>query len=159
MPIGASSPAESAFSTFYRPTKQKSALGRIKFCAFILPNPNLFSKSVMCRTLRVRGGSELNRTLHESPATASLHSATPKRKNVSCFSVFRGGGFFLKWKGHFFLFGVLPSKYSGSVAGLQYGLGKTEKRIFWGKRIFRFASADFRPQKGVWGMNAGGIRF
>jgi len=26
-----------------------------------------------------------------------------------------------------FLFGVLPSKYSGSVAGLQYGLGKTEK--------------------------------
>jgi len=24
----------------------------------------------------------LNLTLHESPATASLHSATPKRKNV-----------------------------------------------------------------------------
>jgi len=45
------------------------------------------------------------------------------------------------------------------VAGLQYGLGKTEKRFFWGKRIFRFASADFRPQKGVWGMNAGGSSF
>ena len=28
------------------------------------------------------------------PATASLHSATPKRKNVPCFSDFRGGGFF-----------------------------------------------------------------
>jgi hypothetical protein len=45
------------------------------------------------------------------------------------------------------------------VAGLQYGLGKAEKRFFWGKRIFRFASADFRPQKGVWGMNAGGFCF
>jgi len=43
------------------------------------------------------------------------------------------------------------------VAGLQYGLGKTEKRFFWGKRIFRFVSAYFRPQKGVWGMNAGGF--
>jgi len=30
-----------------------------------------------------------------------------------------------------FLFGVLPSKYSGSVAGLQYGLGFA-KTIFWG---------------------------
>ena len=58
-----------------------------------------------------------------------------------------------------FLFGVLPSKYSGSVAGLQYGLGKAEKQFFWGKRIFRFASAHFRPQKGVWGMNAGGLPF
>jgi hypothetical protein len=48
--------------------------------------------------------------LRESPATASLHSATPKRKNVSCFSVFRGGGFFLKWKGHFSFLGFcLPS--------------------------------------------------
>jgi hypothetical protein len=30
-----------------------------------------------------------------------------------------------------FLFGVLPSKYSGSVAGLQFGLGFV-KTIFWG---------------------------
>jgi len=45
------------------------------------------------------------------------------------------------------------------VAGLQYGLGKTEKQFFWGKRIFRFALADFCPQKGVWGMNAGGLPF
>jgi len=36
---------------------------------------------------------------------------------------------------------------------------QSEKTNFWGKRIFRFASADFRPQKGVWGMNAGGIEF
>jgi hypothetical protein len=38
---------------------------------------------------------------NERPATASLHSATPKRKNVPCFLDFRGGDFFLKWKGHF----------------------------------------------------------
>src|SRR3989344_1720812 len=39
------------------------------------------------------------------PATASLHSATPKRKNVPCSFDFRGGGFFLKWKGHFSFWG------------------------------------------------------
>ena len=55
----------------------------------------------MYRTRGARGSSKLNRTLHESPATASLHSATPKRKNVPCSFDFRGGGFFLKWKGHF----------------------------------------------------------
>jgi len=54
-----------------------------------------------CGTREARGEAKLNRTLHESPATASLYSATPKRKNVSCFLHFRGGGFFLKWKGHF----------------------------------------------------------
>jgi len=57
------------------------------------------------RTRGARGGSELNRTLHESPATASLHSATPKRKNVPYSFDFRGGGFFLKWKGHFSFWG------------------------------------------------------
>src|SRR3990167_10210094 len=59
----------------------------------------------MYRTRGARGGFELNRTLHESPATASLHSATPKRKNVPCSFDFRGGGFFLKWKGHFSFWG------------------------------------------------------
>src|SRR3989344_4791652 len=59
----------------------------------------------MYRTRGARGDSKLNRTLDESPATASLHSATPKRKNVPCFSDFRGGGFFLKWKGHFSFWG------------------------------------------------------
>jgi hypothetical protein len=46
------------------------------------------------RTREARGGSKLNRTLHESPATASLHSATPKRKNVPCSFDFRGVDFF-----------------------------------------------------------------
>jgi len=53
----------------------------------------------------VRGEAKLICTLHESPAAASLHSATPKRKNAPYFSDFRGGGFFLKWKGHFSFWG------------------------------------------------------
>jgi len=36
----------------------------------------------------VRGEAKLNRTLRESPATASLHSATPK----SFWAVWRGFG-------------------------------------------------------------------
>jgi len=94
--------------------------------------------------------------MNESPATASLRSATPK-ENTPCISVLRGGEFLLK-KERVFSFGVLPSKYSGSVAGLQCGLGFA-KTIFWGKG-FRKTETEFsRPQKGVWGMNAGGLSF
>ena len=59
-----------------------------------------------------------------------------------------------------FFFGVLPSKYSGSVAGLQFGLGKAES-IFSGEKDFRFTSADFPRGGGVWGgIRAGfGFRF
>jgi len=54
-----------------------------------------------------------------------------------------------------FFFWVLSFKYSGSVAGLQYGLGKTES-IFSGEKDFRFASPDFPTAGGVWGgMRAG----
>jgi len=49
--------------------------------------------------------------------------------------------FFLK-KERVFSFGVLPSKYSGSVAGLQCGRGKA-KTIFAGGKGFCFASALF----------------
>ena len=48
-------------------------------------------------------------------ATASLHSATPK-KNVPCFSDLAVVKFFLK-KERTFFFGVLPSKYSGKWRG------------------------------------------
>ena len=77
------------------------------------------------RTRGARGGSELNRTPHENPATASLRSATPK-KNVPCSFDFRGG-IFSKMKRTFF-FGVLPSKYSGSVAGRNAELGRRGRR-------------------------------
>jgi hypothetical protein len=62
--------------------------------------------------------------------------------------------FSLKRKGHFSL-GFCPKRYSGSVAGLQFGLGKAES-IFSGEKDFRFVSADFPPAGGVWGgMRAG----
>ena len=107
----------------------------------------------MYRTREARGGFDQNRTLHESPATASPHSATPKKKKVPCFSDLRATRFFLNGK-EIFLFGVLPSKYSGSVAGLQFELGFA-KTIFWGKG-FRKTSANlffaFCPRGGgVWG--------
>src|SRR3990167_6427951 len=46
------------------------------------------------RTRGARGGSKLNRTLHESPATTSLHSATPKRKMFLALLIFAGVDFF-----------------------------------------------------------------
>jgi len=55
-----------------------------------------------------------------------------------------------------FFFGVLPSKYSGSVAGLQFGLGFA-KLFFWGKGFGKPETEFFRLQKGGWGMNAGGL--
>ena len=77
-------------------------------------NPNFFPTKSRCG---------MNR-----PTTASLRSATPKEKHSLLF-VFARTGFFLKRKGCF-SFGVLPSKYSGSVAGLQCGLGFA-KLFFW----------------------------
>jgi len=63
----------------------------------------------MC-TLHAPCDVKVFRTLDERPATASLHSATPKRKNVSCFFVFSRGGIFLKMeRTFFFLVFCLPS--------------------------------------------------
>ena len=80
----------------------------VSICGVYCTKSELFLKAILMkvnRTRGARGDSKLNRTLHESPATASLHSATPKRKNVPCSVDFRGGGFFL--------FGVLPVKIFG----------------------------------------------
>jgi len=57
------------------------------------------------RTRGARGGSNLNRTLNESPRHRLASLGNPKKKNVPCFSDFRGGGFFLKRKGHFSFWG------------------------------------------------------
>jgi len=62
----------------------------------------------------------------------------------------------------FFFLGFCPKRYSGSVAGLQFGLGKAES-IFSGEKDFRFASALFRTagilvsamQEGAGGMCGG----
>src|SRR3989338_7796886 len=85
----------------------------------------------MSHTRGAHGGLKLNRTLDERPATASLHSATPKRKNVPCSFDFRGGGFFLKWKGHFSFLGSARKNiravwrgFNTDVAKQNYFLGR-----------------------------------
>src|SRR3990167_1477596 len=55
-----------------------------------------------------------------------------------------------------FLFGVLPSKYSGSAWGFNTDSAK-RKSFFLGERFFRFASTDFPPAGGVWGGMRAGI--
>ena len=130
----------------------------------IVPNSHLFPKQMICRTRGARGGSKLNPTLHASPATASLHSATPKRKNVPCSFDFRGGGFFLKWKGHFSFWGSALQAF-GQCGGasirtrfcennfLGKGFRKTSANLFW--RDF-----GFRPRGGgVWGGIRAGFFF
>ena len=74
--------------------------------------------------------------------------SNPKKKKCSLLFCFSRGWIFSKMERTFF-FGVLPSKYSDSVAGLQCGLGFA-KTIFWGKG-FRKTSADFPRGGGVWG--------
>ena len=63
-------------------------------------------------------------------ATASLHSATPK-KNVPCFSDMVVVKFFLK-KERTFFFGVLPSKYSGRWRN---NADEVLAKLFFGERI------------------------
>jgi len=60
----------------------------------------------MYRTRGARDDLKLNRTLEQSPRhrLASLGNPPPK-KNVPYSFDFRGGGFFLKWKGLFSFWG------------------------------------------------------
>src|SRR3989344_6438014 len=87
-----------------------------KFILTVSPeqNPNFFPTKSRCG---------MNRS-----ATASLHSATPK-KNVPCFSDVVVVKFFLK-KERTFFFGVLPSR-SRAGGGTKCGLGFAEA-FFWG---------------------------
>ena len=88
----------------------------------------------------------------ESPATASLRSATPK-KNVSCFSDFARDRFFLKMERTFF-FGVPPSMLRAVWRG--FNADSVLPKLFSGEKelakpwlIFVFA---FCPRGGgVWG--------
>ena len=87
-------------------------------------------------------------------ATASQSLGNPERKNTPCIFDLAGVKFLLK-KERVFFFRGFAFQVFGQCVGLQYGLGKT-KICFSGKRIFRFASADFPPAGGVWGgMRAG----
>ena len=101
-------------------------------------NPNFFPKKSRCG---------MNRS-----ATASLHSATPK-KNVSCFLDLAGVKFFLK-KERTFFFGVLPSR---SRAGGGTMRTKFCKNYFLGKGFCKtsahlFLNSEVANGKGgVWG--------
>ena len=74
---------------------------RCLYCTKLAP---ISKTNDMARAERVVALNQIVRSTNR-PATASLHSATPKRKNVPCSVDFRGGGFFL--------FGVLPVKIFG----------------------------------------------
>jgi len=53
-----------------------------------------------------------------------------------------------------FLFGVLPSKYSGRWRG--FNSDSVLPKLFSGEKDLAKTRLIYRPQKGVWGMNAGG---
>ena len=106
------------------------------------------------RTRGARSNSKLNRTLRESPATASLHSATPKRKNVPCSFDFRGGGFFLKMERTFFFLGFCPPSIRTVWRG--FNSDSVLQKLFSGDWIFANPSlicffASCPRGGGVWG--------
>src|SRR3989344_6191156 len=92
-----------------------------------------------------RGGLKLNRTLDESPHHRLASLGNPKKKKCSLHFGFARDQFFLKKEG-FFLFGVLPSKYSGSVVGRN--ADEAKQNYFCGRKGICFASALFCA--GIW---------
>jgi len=80
----------------------------------------------MYRTRGARGGSKLNRTLHESPATASLRSATPKEKHSLLFLIF-AGVIFSKMERTFFFLGLLA--YSPVRGASVYSFNFRSKKV------------------------------
>jgi len=81
----------------------------------------------------------------------------PRKKNTPCISDLAGVKFLLKKERVFFFRGSALQVF-GQCVGLQYGLGFA-KTIFWGKGFGKTSAEFSRPQKGVWGMNAGGLPF
>ena len=103
-------------------------------CVYCTKSEPIF-KTKANRTRGARGGSKLGRTLDESPSTASLHSATPKRKNVPCFSDLRAPDFFWKWKGHFFFLGFCPPSIRAVWRG--FNSDSVLRKLFSGDMDFR----------------------
>lgn len=87
------------------------------------------------RTRGTRGGSKLSRTLHESPATASQSlGGHQKEKMFLAFRICARPIFSEKGK-DIFLFGVLPSKYSGRWRG--FNSDSVLRKLFSGDMDFR----------------------
>ncbi|OGN05594.1 MAG: hypothetical protein A2831_03575 [Candidatus Yanofskybacteria bacterium RIFCSPHIGHO2_01_FULL_44_17] len=57
-----------------------------------------------------------------------------------------------------FLWGSVLQVF-GQCGGASMRTRQNGKTIFWGKGISVLPRLISRPQKGVWGMNAGGFRF
>jgi hypothetical protein len=108
-----------------------------------------------CHTRGARGGSDLNRTLGERPATASLHSATPKEKTPLAFLIWGGEISFEKGKG-VFLSGFCPPSIRAVWRGeMQFGRGKAklflreEKDLLCLGYFFRTAGILYSPRRKV----------
>jgi len=89
--------------------------------------------------------------MNESPATASLRSATSK-KNVPCFSDFARDRFFLKMERTFF-FGVLPVKIFGQCGGAKCN-DETKQNYFCGRKRILLCLDSFLRGFGI--RHAGG---
>ena len=131
-------------------TNNKTKL--IVLCVYCTKLEPIF-KTEANRTRGARGGSKLSRTLHESPATASLHSATPKRKNVPYSFDFRGGWIFSKMERTFFFLGFCPPSIRAVWRG--FNSDSVLRKLFSGDWIFakpRLICFAFCPRGGgVWG--------
>jgi len=91
----------------------------------------------------------------KAPRTGE-YASNPERKNTPCISDLAGVEFLLKKERVFFFRGSALQVF-GQCVRLQCGLGFA-KTIFWGKGFGKTSAEFSRPQKGVWGMNAGGFR-
>ena len=96
--------------------------------------------------------------LHDSPQGLSLRFccvAPPSPAPCPCIFCFRTILVF------FFRYGRVQARdgflLREKLAEFKYGLGFA-KTIFWGFGFGKTSAEFSRPQKGVWGMNAGGFR-
>ena len=125
-----------------------------KWCVYCTKSEPIF-KTKANRTRGARGGSKLNRTLHESPATASLHSATPKRKKFLALLIFAGVKFSKsKMERTFFFLRFCPPSIRAVWRG--FNSDSVLRKLFSGDMDFRKTETNlffaFCPRGGgVWG--------
>ena len=147
-------------------------ISSLRFAPFLIQLNRASSPRVMCPTHHFSGTAftSLNLCLYctklepisktndseKAPRTGE-YASNPERKNTPCISDLVGVKFLLKKERVFFFRGSAQEVF-GQCVGLQYGLGKTKIYFSGEKSFFALARLLYRPQKGVWGMNAGGIR-
>src|SRR3990167_2239044 len=95
--------------------------------------------------------------MNRSPTHWRVRQQPRKKKHSVLVLICAGVNFFLK-KERVLFFRGSAQEVSGQGVGLQYGLGKTKIYFSGEKGFFALPRLLYRPQKGVWGMNAGGIR-